>query len=186
MEMKVTPLGIEGAWLLESPIHPDDRGVFREWFNSDGLKDSELPIFEVRQANTSMSAKGVIRGIHFSSEQNGQAKLVTCTFGSVLDVVVDLRPDSHTFGSHIRIKLSAVEGKSLFISKGLGHAFQSLEDNSTVTYLLDKEYNPDEEFGITPLDLSLDIPWNKSGLNISKKDAEAPTTNVFFEIEKSK
>jgi dTDP-4-dehydrorhamnose 3,5-epimerase len=79
-----------------------------------------------------------------------------------------------------------VEGKSLFISKGLGHAFQSLEDNSTVTYLLDKEYNPDEEFGITPLDLSLDIPWNKSGLNISKKDAEAPTTNVFFEIEKSK
>lgn len=179
--MKVTPLGIKGAWLLESPIHPDDRGIFREWFKSDGLKEFELPAFEVRQANTSISAKGVIRGIHFSSVQYGQAKVVTCTFGSVLDVVVDLRPGSYTFGSHIQIELSAMEGKSIFISKGLGHAFQSLQDNSTITYLLDKEYNPDEEFGITPLDTNLDIPWYKSGLNISKKDAEAPTIKAFFE-----
>ena len=184
--MKVTPLGIEGAWLLESPIHPDDRGLFREWFKLDELKDAGLPNFEVRQANTSISAKGVIRGIHFSSAQNGQAKLVTCTFGSVLDVIIDLRPDSHTFGSHIPIELSAKEGRSLFISKGLGHAFQSLEDNSTITYLLDKEYNPDEEFGITPLDSSLDIPWNNSGLIISKKDADAPTAETFFESGKSK
>jgi dTDP-4-dehydrorhamnose 3,5-epimerase len=179
--MKVTPLGIEGAWLLESPIHPDDRGIFREWFKTDGLKQTGLPTFEVRQANTSISAQGVIRGIHFSSVQNGQAKIVTCTFGSVLDVIIDLRPDSSTFGSHIQINLSAMEGKSIFISKGLGHAFQSLENNSTITYLLDKEYNPDEEFGITPLDSNLDIPWNRLGLNISKKDAEAPTVKAFFE-----
>ena len=179
--MKVTPLGIKGAWLLESPIHPDNRGIFREWFKTDGLKETGLPTFEVKQANTSISAQGVIRGIHFSNVQNGQAKIVTCTFGSVLDVIVDLRTDSHTFGSHIQINLSAMEGKSIFISEGLGHAFQSLEDNSTITYLLDKEYNPDEEFGITPLDSSLDIPWNKSGLSISKKDAEAPTLKVFFE-----
>jgi dTDP-4-dehydrorhamnose 3,5-epimerase len=183
--MKVTPLGIEGAWLLESPIYPDDRGVFREWFKSDGLKDTELPTFEVRQANTSISAKGVIRGIHFSSVQNGQAKVVTCTFGSVLDVIVDLRPDSHSFGSHIQVRLCALEGKSIYISKGLGHAFQSLEDNSTISYLLDKEYSPEAEFGITPLDSNLDIPWNKSGMNISKKDTGAPTMEAFFEIRKS-
>ena len=178
--MKVTPLGIEGAWLLESPIHPDERGIFREWFKSDGLKQTGLPNFELRQANTSISAMGVIRGIHFSSVQNGQAKIVTCTFGSVIDVIVDLRADSHTFGSHIQINLSAMEGRSIFISKGLGHAFQSLEDNSTITYLLDKEYNPDEEFGITPLDSDLDIPWNESKMNISKKDTEAPSIKEFF------
>ena len=182
--MKVTPLGIDGSWLLESPIHPDDRGVFREWFKSASFKDTELPDFEVIQANTSISGKGVLRGIHFSSAQNGQAKVVTCAFGSVLDVIVDLRPDSHTFGSHIQIELSALEGKSIYISKGLGHAFQSLEDNSTITYLLDKEYNPVEEFGITPLDSTLDIPWNNSGLNISKKDAEAPTMEAFFKAGK--
>jgi dTDP-4-dehydrorhamnose 3,5-epimerase len=185
MTMKVTSLGIDGAWLLESPIFPDDRGVFREWFKADVLKKNGLPVFEVRQANTSMSAKGVVRGIHFSSPRNGQTKIVTCTFGSVLDVIVDLRPDSHSFGSHIQVKLSAFEGKSIFISKGLGHAFQSLENNSTITYVLDKEYNPDEEFGITPLDSNLDIPWTKSGLNISKKDAEAPTVKAFFEAGKS-
>lgn len=183
--MKVTSLGIDGAWLLESPIFPDDRGVFREWFKTDVLVKNGLPIFEVRQANTSISAKGVVRGIHFSCPQNGQAKIVTCTFGSVLDVIVDLRPDSHTFGSHVQINLAAMEGKSIFISKGLGHALQSLEDNSTVTYLLDKPYNPAEEFGITPLDSNLNIPWNKSGFNISKKDAEAPTVKVFFEVGKS-
>jgi hypothetical protein len=109
------------------------------------------------------------------------AKIVTCTFGSVLDVIVDLRPESHSFGSHIQIRLSALEGKSIYISKGLGHAFQSLEDNSTISYLLDKEYNPEEEFGITPLDSNLNIPWNKSGLTISKKDTDAPTMEAFFE-----
>jgi len=181
MDMKITPLGIEGAWLLESPVHPDDRGVFREWFKLDGLKDNGLPIFKVKQANTSISAVGVIRGIHFSNVQNGQAKIVTCTFGSVLDVIVDLRPESHSFGSHIQIRLSALEGKSIYISKGLGHAFQSLEDNSTISYLLDKEYNPEEEFGITPLDSNLNISWNKSGLTISKKDTDAPTMEAFFE-----
>lgn len=179
--MKITPLGIEGVWLLESPVHPDDRGVLREWFKLDDLKDNGLPIFEVKQANTSISARGVIRGIHFSNIQNGQAKIVTCTFGSVLDVIVDLRPESHSFGSHIQIRLSALEGKSIYISKGLGHAFQSLEDNSTISYLLDKEYNPEEEFGITPLDSNLNISWNKSGLTISKKDTDAPTMEAFFE-----
>ena len=173
--MKVTPLGIEGAWLLESPIHRDDRGVFREWFKLDHLIDTGLPNFEVRQANTSISAKGVIRGIHFSNENNGQAKIVTCTFGSVLDVIVDLRPDSHSFGSYIQITLSALEGKSIFVSKGLGHAFQSLEDNSTLTYLLDKEFNPDEEFALTPLDSQIDIKWQISNLILSKKDRYAKT-----------
>ena len=100
---------------------------------------------------------------------------MTCTFGSVLDVIVDLRPDSHSFGTHIQIKLSALEGKSIFVSKGLGHAFQSLEDNSTLTYLLDKEFNPDEEFALTPLDSQIDIEWQISNLILSAKDRYAKT-----------
>jgi dTDP-4-dehydrorhamnose 3,5-epimerase len=92
--MKVTPLAIAGAWLIESPVYPDDRGIFREWFKLETLKEFGLPSFEVRQANTSISKRGVIRGIHYSSEINGQTKLVTCTSGSVLDVIVDLRSES--------------------------------------------------------------------------------------------
>jgi len=178
--MKVTPLGIEGAWILESPLFPDDRGVFREWFKSDALQENGLPAFEVRQANTSISAKDVVRGIHFSSERNGQAKIVTCTFGSILDVIVDLRPTSHSFGTYKQIELSAIEGKSIFISKGLGHAFQALDENATITYLLDKEHNPDEEFEITPLDPQLDISWQKSNLVLSTKDRHAKTLAEFF------
>lgn len=178
--MKVTPLGIEGAWLLESPLFPDDRGVFREWFKSDTLQENGLPAFEVRQANTSISAKGVVRGIHFSSERNGQAKIVTCTFGSILDVIVDLRPTSHSFGTYKQIELSAIEGKSIFISKGLGHAFQALDENATITYLLDKEFNPDEEFGITPLDSQLDINWQKTNLLLSIKDRHAQSLKDFI------
>jgi dTDP-4-dehydrorhamnose 3,5-epimerase len=168
--MKVMPLAIAGAWVIELPVYPDDRGMFREWFKPETLKENGVPEFEVRQANTSISKKGVIRGIHYSSEINGQAKLVTCTSGSVLDVIVDLRPKSETFGNHLEIELSENLGKCVFISRGLGHGFQALEENSAVTYLLDKEYSPDNEFGINPIDPHLKIRWPIIDFNISEKD----------------
>ena len=104
--MKVTPLGIDGAWLIEAPTYPDNRGVFREWFISDISDNGNLPKFEVKQANTSVSSKGVIRGIHYSTVEDGQSKLVTCTFGSILYAVVDLREDSKTFGKSVNCRLS--------------------------------------------------------------------------------
>jgi len=168
--MKVTPLAITGAWIIESPVYPDDRGIFREWFKFEALKEFGVPTFEVRQANTSISKRGVIRGIHYSSDINGQTKLVTCTAGSVLDVVVDLRAESKTYGEHLEVELSESLGKCVYISSGLGHGFQALEDNSVVTYLLDKEYSPNNEFGVNPLDTNLNIKWPLSDFKISEKD----------------
>ena len=168
--MKVSPLAIAGAWILESPLYPDERGIFREWFKLEALKENGIPAFEVRQANTSISKKGVIRGIHYSPEINGQTKLVTCTSGSVLDVIVDLRPESITYGDHLEVELSESLGKCVYISSGLGHGFQALENNSVVTYLLDKEYSPNNEFGINPVDLNLNIKWPLLDFHISEKD----------------
>ena len=168
--MKVTPLAIAGAWIIESPVYPDDRGIFREWFKSNAFEEYGIPVFEVRQANTSISKKGVIRGIHYSPEINGQTKLVTCTFGSVLDVVVDLRPESKTYGNHLEVELSENLGKCVYISSGLGHGFQALADKSVVTYLLDKEYSPDDEFGINPADPNLNIKWPLLDFHMSEKD----------------
>jgi dTDP-4-dehydrorhamnose 3,5-epimerase len=168
--MKVTPLAIAGAWIIESPVYQDDRGIFREWFKLEALMENGVPAFEVRQANTSISKKGVIRGIHYSPEIDGQTKLVTCTSGSVLDVIVDLRSESKTYGEHVEVELSESLGKCVYISSGLGHGFQALEDNSVVTYLLDKEYSPNNEFGINPLDPNLNIKWPLLDLHISEKD----------------
>jgi dTDP-4-dehydrorhamnose 3,5-epimerase len=168
--MKVTPLAIAGAWTIESPIYPDDRGMFREWFKVEALKENGIPAFEVRQANTSVSQKGVIRGIHYSNEINGQTKLVTCTSGSVLDVIVDLRAESKTYGEYLEVELSANSGKCVYIARGLGHGFQALEEKSVVTYLLDKEYSPNNEFGINPVDPDLKIRWPLLDFRISEKD----------------
>jgi len=168
--MKVIPLAIVGAWIIESPVYSDDRGIFREWFKSEELKENGVPPFGVKQANTSISKKGVIRGIHYSAEINGQTKLVTCTSGSVFDVIVDLRPESKTYGDHLEIELSANMGKCVYITSGLGHGFQALEDDSVITYLLDREYSPKDEFGINPVDPNLKIKWPLVDFHISEKD----------------
>ena len=172
--MKVTPLAIDGAWLIESPVYPDSRGMFREWFRADELASNGVPNFAVKQANTSISNAGVIRGIHYSGEKSGQAKLVTCTTGSIVDVIVDLRPDSKDYGKYVSVELNSTVGKCVFISSGLGHGFQALEDQTVVTYLLDKEYSPNNEFGLNPLDPELGIVWPLSSYQISDKDRDAP------------
>jgi len=172
--MKVIPLDIEGAWLFEAPVYKDNRGSFREWFVSDISKVSKLLNFEVRQANTSISSKGVIRGIHYSKTEDGQSKLVTCTSGSILDAIVDLREDSKSFGKTILVELDASKGRSVFISSGLGHGFQALEEKVAVTYLLDRTYDPTKEFGVNPLDRDLAIQWKNIPVIISDKDRNAP------------
>lgn len=178
--MKVTPLGIDGAWLIEAPTYPDNRGMFREWFTDDLGTDIELPRFDVKQANTSLSKKGVIRGIHYSSRENGQSKIVTCTFGSILDVVVDLRKDSVTFGKSVTIELNEENGLSVYISSGLGHGFQALEEQTAVTYLLDKRYEPSTEFTVDPMDADLSINWRSSEIILSEKDRNG---NLFSKLK---
>jgi dTDP-4-dehydrorhamnose 3,5-epimerase len=185
--MKLIQLGIPGVWLAESNIFHDDRGNFREWFHYNEIKQQSGIEFLVKQANTSVSNKNVIRGIHYSLFSGGQAKWVTCTNGSLLDVVIDIRQDSPTFLKKIYVELNSKVPTSLLISSGLGHGFLSFQDNTVVTYLLNSEYQPEFEHRILPTDTKLDINWNFQNKNdteyiISNEDKSACT---LVEMEKA-
>jgi len=179
-KMKLTELGIKGAWLAESPVWSDDRGFFREWFKADAVRAATGTNFSIEQANISLSQRGVIRGIHYSLAPEGQSKWVTCISGSILDFVVDIRPASPTFKKYEIVNLEGNEGRALLIGSGLGHAFIALEDNTTVSYLLSSPYAPKLEFEIQPTDPELNIDWHVEliggvGVVVSPKDAQAPT-----------
>lgn len=175
--MKILSLGIEGVWLAESPVWSDDRGFFREWFKSADVKNATGIDFGIEQANISLSSVGTLRGIHYSIAPSGQAKWITCVSGSIKDVIVDIRPSSPTFGQWLEIELSGDTGNAVFISEGLGHGFLSLEDNTTVAYLVSSPYSPEHEYEINPLDEKIGIKWGMElrELRISEKDKVAPT-----------
>ena len=175
--MKLTPLGIEGAWLAESSVWNDDRGFFREWFTSEDFKNAIGRDFGIEQANVSVSSAGTLRGIHYSIALRGQAKWLTCVSGSIQDVIVDIRPGSKTFGQWIDVELSGDSGRAVFISEGLGHAFLAREDNTTVAYLVSTPFSSNYEFEINPLDAKIGINWGMdlNQLKISDKDKNAPT-----------
>jgi dTDP-4-dehydrorhamnose 3,5-epimerase len=163
---------IEGVWIGMTKVHQDIRGDFREWF-----KSSDLPVglnFIPRQANTSVSKKGVIRGIHYSNAPKGQNKLVTCVSGSVRDFYVDLRRESKTFLKWGFQDLHSNLGTSIFVGSGIGHAFQSLQDGTVLTYLLDSEFNPEMEYSLYPFDEKVGIVWPVPEPIISNKDRLAP------------
>ena len=173
--MKASSLPIEGAWTIKSRIYDDSRGSFREWFKSSILNHETADNFVPVQANISVSRAGVVRGVHYSLAKDGQAKLVTVLQGSILDFVVDIRVGSPTFGEVHSITLVAGDGCALFIGKDLGHAFQALEDNTVVSYLVSSEYSPADEKEITPLCPTLNIQWSQDlPIVLSEKDRTAP------------
>ena len=177
--MKLEKLSIAGVWLGTSEIWSDDRGNFREWFKLSEVRENSNVNFGVHQSNISFSKKGVIRGIHYSLAKEGQSKWVTCVKGRILDVVVDIRPDSPTFKEHLIVELNEENGRSLLIENGLGHAFLSLQDNTAVCYLLNSPYSPSDEHAINPLDPELNIRWNSLFVDLdqfilSNKDTNAP------------
>lgn len=173
--MKLTPLGIDGAWLADSPVWSDERGFFREWFKSEEVKAATGRDFGIEQANISLSSAGTLRGIHYSIAPRGQAKWITCVSGSIQDVIVDIRPDSKTFGQWVDVELKGDTGKAVLISEGLGHGFLALEDNTAVAYLVSTPFSPTYEFEINPLDKKIGIKWGMetSELRISDKDLKA-------------
>ena len=175
--MELTPLGIEGAWLAESQVWSDERGFFREWFKSEDIEKATGKSFGIEQANISVSSRGTLRGIHYSIAPRGQAKWVTCVAGSIKDVIVDIRPESKTFGKWVEVELKGDSGKAVFISEGLGHGFIALEDNTAVAYLVSKPFSHSHELEINPLDEEIGINWGMdiNGLKISDKDKNAPT-----------
>lgn len=174
--MTAQPLSIQGAWLLQSRVFSDDRGTFTEWFKSSLLTELTGETFEPVQANVSISNAGVIRGIHYSLAPRGQAKLITVLCGSILDVAIDVRISSPTYGKHDSAVLKAGDGQAMFLRHDMAHAFQALEDNTVVSYLVSSEYSPTEEKEISPMCAQLSIKWDATLPQVlSSKDRAAPT-----------
>jgi len=169
---------LKGFHQIEFPIFDDMRGWFRTWYSESAFASNGIDFIPV-QSNLSKSKRGVIRGIHFSDESHEQSKIITCVQGTIVDVAVDLRRNSETFGDHSKIVLSAEKGNSAYISHGLGHAFEVLSEEATVVYLLSSEWNPKLEFGLNPLDGDLNIGWQTRQPIISSKDASAQSFNEF-------
>lgn len=170
-------LGIEGAWRFTPRQHHDDRGTFLEAFRGAEFAADLGYRLDVAQVNCSVSQRGVIRGIHYADVPPGQAKYVTCAAGAILDIVVDLRAGSPTFGSWEAVPLDDRGREAVFLAEGLGHGFMALTDQATVLYLCSEPYMPGREHGIDPLDPALGIEWplHQADPLLSPKDAAAPT-----------
>ncbi|MFD9098340.1 dTDP-4-dehydrorhamnose 3,5-epimerase [Streptomyces collinus] len=169
-------LGIADAWVLEPKVFPDDRGSFHEWYRGAEFREAIGYDLTLAQANCSVSRRGVLRGVHFADVPPGQAKYVTCVRGAVLDVVVDIRVGSPTFGRWEAVRLDDDTRHAVFLAEGLGHAFMALTDDATVVYLCSAGYAPGREHGVHPLDPGLGIAWPEDVEPVlSAKDAEAPT-----------
>ena len=169
--MKVTKTGIDGLVVIEPSIFKDDRGYFFESYNAEKFKKSGLK-FSFVQDNQSKSSYGVVRGLHYQIEPHAQTKLVRVLQGKILDVAVDLRKDSPTFGKWLSLEISDLNKKQLLIPKGFAHGFSVLSDTAVVLYKCDALYAPEAERGIIYNDKDLDIDWGIKPIDIivSKKD----------------
>ena len=174
--MQIRELSIVDAYEVVPVQHRDDRGLFLEWYRFDRLAEAVGHPIDLRQGNTSVSRRGVVRGIHYADVPRGQAKYVTVQRGAILDYVVDIRAGSPTYGEWEAVRLDADERHALYIAEGLGHCFVALEDDTTVSYLVSDVYSPDKEHAIDPLDadLGLDFPMPAAELLLSPKDTGAP------------
>jgi dTDP-4-dehydrorhamnose 3,5-epimerase len=174
--VRTRELTVPGAWVLHPEHHEDERGLFLEAFSQDELLAVTGRPLPVAQVNTSVSRADVVRGVHFSDVPPGQAKYVTCVTGAILDVVVDVRIGSPTFGAVDTVRLDARSRSCVFLAEGLGHAFVALEPGSTVVYLCSTAYDPGREHAVSPNDPDLALPLPAAGTAvISSKDREAPT-----------
>ena len=156
--MKISKTFIKDLLVIEPQLFKDERGFFYESYNKKKL-DKNIKIVFV-QDNESKSIKGVIRGLHFQAPPFEQTKLVRCVSGNILDVAVDLRTNSKTYGKSFSIELSSINNKQLFIPKGFAHGFQVLSNEAIVNYKVDKHYNSDSDSGIIWNDKDLSIDWN--------------------------
>jgi dTDP-4-dehydrorhamnose 3,5-epimerase len=175
--MNFIPTKLDGCFVIEPKIFNDERGYFLESFNENTFqKGIGQPVHFV-QDNQSYSSKGVLRGLHYQTGEHAQAKLVRVLQGEVLDVVVDIRPDSKTYGESFSVVLSGENQKQFFIPRGFAHGFLVLSDTATFFYKCDNFYNKESEGGIIYNDKSLNIDWQFSNaeLLISEKDAILPT-----------
>ncbi|WP_371578383.1 dTDP-4-dehydrorhamnose 3,5-epimerase family protein [Streptomyces sp. NBC_01314] len=172
--MKVRPTALEGAYTVE-PEHLDDiRGTFYEALRTEELEQATGRPFVVSQVNYSVSRYNTLRGLHGVTDPPGQAKVVTCVRGALRDIIVDLRPQSPTFGDwHVSV-LDAARGNAVLIPEGFGHGFLALTDDTCVCYLLSTVHVPGTQIDIDPLDPELALPWGfEEPPLMSHKDARA-------------
>lgn len=151
---------LQDCYILEPDRFGDDRGYFSPYFIQKNLDDLGIKFEGVVQANRSMSAKGVVRGLHFQKDPKCQAKIVEVIQGKAIDVVVDVRVGSPTYGKSTSVLLTQYNNRMLFVPRGFAHGFISLEDNTIFHYLVDNDYAPDMEAGIYWNDFDLGIDWN--------------------------
>lgn len=185
--MQFTRTKIEDVIIIEPNVHGDDRGYFVETFRTDKLENFVGYKIKFCQDNESKSSKGVLRGLHYQLPPFSQTKLVRVIQGRVLDVAVDIRKNSPTFGQYVAVELSAENKKQLLIPRGFAHGFVVLEDNTIFAYKVDNYYSPECDRGIAFDDESLNIDWilKKEELNLSAKDTVQPKlheTNDLFEF----
>lgn len=175
--MKVTETSLKGAFIIDPKVFGDHRGIFFEGFNKENFEKEINQSFDVKQVNHSTSTKGVLRGLHFQTKPKAQSKLVSVVEGEVLDVAVDLRKNSNTYGQYISEKLSGDNQKQLFIPKGMAHGFIVLSEYAKIMYLVDENYSPEHDSGILYNDSQLDIDWllKDEELVLSEKDKKLPT-----------
>ncbi len=174
--MQIRELAIPDAYEITPVQRADERGVFLEWYRFDKLEETIGHPLTLRQANISVSHRGVARGIHFAEIPLGQAKYVTVTHGAVLDFIVDIRVGSPTFGQWDSVLLDTKDRRAVYVAEGLGHLAFSLTDDAAFTYLVSDVYQPQREHGINPLDpeVGLIFPADAPEPLLSDKDTAAP------------
>lgn len=174
--MKVTPTKLEGVFILEPKVFGDERGYFFESYNQKAFSEAGIDATFV-QDNQSSSRKGTLRGLHFQTGEYAQAKLVRAFSGSVLDVTVDLRPNSPTYGQHVAVELTDKNCKQLYIPRGFAHGFIVLSDEAVFSYKCDNFYNKAAEGGLRYNDPALNIDWQMPAEDIlvNERDASFPT-----------
>ncbi len=175
--MKFTPTKLEGCFVVDPKIFNDERGYFLESYNENVFQNGIGAQVQFVQDNQSFSTKGVLRGLHYQTGDHAQAKLVRVLHGEVLDVAVDIRPSSKTYGEHVSVLLSAENQKQLFVPRGFAHGFLVVSNTATFFYKCDNFYNKESEGGIVYNDDYLNIDWKfpKETLIISDKDLILPT-----------
>ena len=182
--MKFTHQLISDVILIDPLVHGDDRGYFVETFRQDLFEEAVGYQVNFVQDNESKSTKGVLRGLHYQIPPFGQSKLVRVLEGKVLDVAVDIRKNSPTFGQHIAIELSSENMRQIFIPQGFAHGFAVLSEIAIINYRVDNLYSPEHEKGIAFNDLKLNIDWRfkMEELKLSEKDRLHPNLEDAIEI----
>lgn len=181
--MRFEETGIKGVYLIMPEVFGDSRGYFFESFKKSEF-EKHVGTVDFIQDNESKSSRGVLRGLHFQKGEYAQAKLVRVISGAVLDVVVDIRPDSPTFGAHFSAELTGDNKHQLFVPRGMAHGFVVLQDNTVFAYKVDNIYSPQNESGIRFDDPDLAIDWQipANALILSAKDQKLERFKDLFEV----